>query len=400
MDNREWLRARIAELRKTRNKFNQPTGWPTIQRLLRAEGIAVGEYTIRRVLREIAETSSVPTLPDTPNLPGEELLQLLLKRKDDGVTPQEIIQYEPSAPKDLESRGFVLSIKSGNIVLERDPKLLVREDVFSGVFNEGRDKYKFLVLSDSHFGGKQAQPRFIRACLEEAHARGCSAVFHCGDIVDGAPAMHKGFVFELMLRSIDEQADYAVQVFKDSQVPIYAIGGNHDGSWFKDSGIDVLRMIEDRLDNFTNLGPTSAWIAGPTGDENFIRLAHPGDGVSYALSYKDQKMAEYLVLENDKVPTGFHFTGHYHKMNNMRGPNGARYFLVPSSCGRTPFMKDRRLVNQAGAYFFEFTIDAQGRVDRCLIEDVPLWPAQWERCDYDDFVRHRRALPGNLWGQR
>ncbi len=403
MDDRERLKARIAELRATRTWHGKPPGFEAVLAQLRSEGFTVGQWTVRNLIRELAATplAAPAPAPAAPATQGtDELLALLLKRRDEGVNPQELTKFEPDAAQRLESAGYLLVFKAGKLVLERDPKLTEREGVFSGVFAEGRPWYRFMVMSDSHFGGRQAQPRFVRDVLQEAERRQCEAVLHCGDVLDGAPFMHKGFVFELALRSIDEQVDYAVQIFKESQIPVYALGGNHDGSWFKDSGIDALRLIEDRLDNFKNLGPTAAWIAGPNGDENFIRLAHPGDGTSYALSYKDQKMAEYLVLENDKVPTGFHFTGHYHKMNNMRGPNGARYFLVPASSGRTPFMKDRKLVNQSGVYFIEFTLDRLGRVDRCTVEDVPLWPAQWERCDYEDFVRYRRSAPGNVWGKR
>jgi hypothetical protein len=83
----------------------------------------------------------------------------------------------------------------------------------------------------------------------------------------------------------------------------------------------------------------------------------------------------------------------------MRGPNGARYFLAPASCGTTSFMKAKRLINQAGALFIEFTLDNKGRIDRCVIEDVVLSPDKWTKCDYSSFksATATSRLQYSLW---
>lgn len=339
--------------------------------------------------------------PDTKEHkdPVAELASLLKKRKDQGISAQEASQFEEWVFTALESRGVDIALKNGRICLETNVHSRVSEASMEGVFDPSRGTHRFLILSDSHIGGRQAQPWFLKEMFQEAEKRKCQAVLHCGDHIDGSPKMHKGFEYELSLLSCDQQVDFTVEIYRQSQVPIFAVTGNHDGSFFKDSGINVGRLLEERLDNFKHLGPISGWIAGPNDDPNFIRLSHPGDGCSYALSYKDQKMAEYLVLEDSKVPTGFHMTGHYHKMNYMRGPLGAKYLLVPSSCARTDFMKAKKLVNWAGAFFIEFTIDKHGKLDRCVVEDIPLYPDKWIPCDYSEFLRprHKNRDAGNIW---
>ena len=60
-------------------------------------------------------------------------------------------------------------------------------------------------------------------------------------------------------------------------------------------------------------------------------------------------------------------------------------------------MKAKKLVNQAGALFIEFTIDSKGRMDRCIVEDVPLWPDQWVTADYSDMVKAKRLKANNTW---
>lgn len=344
------------------------------------------------------EESKVKPIIEIKGDPADFLLSTLIKRKENGITAAEFAAFPEWAPETLSARGVVLGLRGGRIILERDPSTRISDVPIEGVFPSGLKRYGFAILSDSHFGSRTAQPWFVKWVCEEAARRKYQAILHCGDLTDGSPSMHKGFVYELALQAADRQADYAAFIIKQSPLPWYGIGGNHDGAWFKESGFDVLRMIEDRADGvFHNVGPIQGWVAGPNGDPDFIRMFHPGDGCSYALSYKDQKTAEYLVLQNDKVPTGMHFTGHYHKQNIMRGPNGARYFLVPSSCGTTDFMKARRLINQAGAYFIEFTLDKRGKIDNLIIEDKPLWPDQWTRCDYGDYVRPKREPLGNIW---
>ena len=396
------LEARIRELRETRNTANgQPLGRDNITRILAEEGWPVNSNRVRRMLETMRPTEPKPFQPSSqpsgPPKTVDDLLALLIRRKDEGIDPRDLAQYPEGATSILSAQGRVLVVKGGRLALERDPKTQISNDTFKGVFDPSRRVHRFAVISDSHFGGKQAQPAFIWEILREADRRNCDAILHCGDIVDGSPRMHAGFVYELVLRSVDEQVDYAAQVFRESQIPIYAVGGNHDGSWFKDCGIDVLRILEGRLDNFHSLGPIAGWLGGPNGDPAFIRISHPGKGSSYARSYPAQKEAEYLVTENSKVPSGFNFSGHFHKRGWFPGPHGTRFYLVPSTCGTTAFMRSKSLINETGAYFFEYTIDREGRVDRCIMEDIPLWPSQWKPCDYSDFDRPKQLDAGKVW---
>lgn len=370
-------------------------------RIRLAEAAGISHDQARRVIDRVRKAdrgalAAAPVVVGDDGDPVADLLDLLGKRRDKGVSTSEASGFD-GALQELERRGYTLALLAGRIILEKSPEARTNEEAVRGIFDPTRQVHRFAVISDTHFGGFQAQPAFVRAILEEAARRNCSAVLHVGDHVDGPPSMHKGFEYELGLTQADEQVDFAVSIYQQSQVPILGIGGNHDGSFFKAAGLDVCRLMAERCEQFTYIGPISGWVAGPSGDENFIRLFHPGDGCSYALSYKDQKTAEFLALSNDKSPTGFHFTGHYHKMNHMRGPNGARYFLTPASCATTPFMRAKRLVNQSGAYFIEFTIDAAGRVDRCIVEDVILFPSSWTRCDYSQSVRPARLAPGRVW---
>lgn len=332
---------------------------------------------------------------------ADDLLGLLQKDRK-GVRVETLETYETGALDQLERRGYLIEYRAGTFYLDTNPERHINTESFDGVFDPTRKVHRFMFMGDTHFGGDQAQPAFVIAMLQEAARRGCSAVFHGGDVVDGHTKMHAGFEYELKLTRSDDQVDFAAWVMGHSTVPIFGIGGNHDNSFFKSGGLNVCRQIAERCSPYHYIGPIAGWITGPNDDPNFLRLFHPGDGCSYALSYKDQKMAEVLVLENDKIPTGFHASSHYHKYNNMRGPNGARYFLVPASCGRTNFMKAKRLINMAGVIFVEFTLDAQGRVDRCIFEDVPLWPNQWTKCDYSniDQIRkevNRLIVPSSAW---
>lgn len=294
-----------------------------------------------------------------------------------------------SLVNEMEANGYTFLLNKGRIELLRTPGLLEgRIEPPMNIFDVKREWHHFGVLSDTHFGGFQAQPWFVRQFLQEASRREVSAIFHVGDHVDGPPAMHKGMEYELGLSRADDQVDFTADVYLTSTVPMFGITGNHDGSYFKASGINIGRMLQTATKGlYTDLGPIQAWVGGPNGDPHFMRLFHPGDGCSYALSYKDQKTMEYLAISEKDPPSGFHFTGHYHKHNIQPGPKGSRYILVPASCGVTPFMMAKRLINRSGAFFISFTLNKLGEVDRCIVEDVIMEPTQWVRCDYS----------GNAW---
>lgn len=329
--------------------------------------------------------------------PLDALAELLTTAKD-GVPVAKLAAFPESALAELERRGFAFAFAGGRLKLERAPEARVNDAAVEGMFDPARAVHRFAVVSDTHFGGRQAQPWWVRQVFQEAARRECRFILHVGDHVDGPPSMHKGFEHELLLVRADDQVDFTAALYAESTLPILGIGGNHDGAWFKQAGLDVCRMIEERSGGaYRNIGPISGWVAGPDGSPDGIRLFHPGDGASYALSYKDQKTAEHLAIGQERAPRIAHFTGHYHKFNHMRGPGGARYFLAPSACASTPFMRAKRLANMAGALFIEFTLDRAGRVDRLVVEDVMLTPDAWRPADYEAPVRPRggTAVP---WG--
>jgi predicted phosphodiesterase len=377
-----------------------------------AEATGLSPYHVARVIQAVrgvstpwghpaaAEAVEVQTLDlDDADDPTDALAELLGQAKE-GVPVGRLADYPEGALAELERRGFAFALVAGRVRLERAPESRVNEAAVEGVFDPTRAVHRFAVISDTHFGGRQAQPWWVREVLVEAARRGCSVVLHVGDHVDGPPAMHKGFEHELLLTRVDDQADFTASIYRESTVPILGIGGNHDGSWFKQAGLDVCRMIEERAGGaFRNIGPISGWVAGPDGHPEGIRLFHPGDGASYALSYKDQKTAEHLAIGQERSPRICHLTGHYHKFNLMRGPQGARYVLAPSACASTPFMRAKRLANMAGALFCEFTLSRTGQVDRFLLEDVMLPPDAWRPADYEAPPRPK-AEPRSAWGAR
>ena len=247
-----------------------------------------------------APAPKAPTA-DHPDPPAA-LLELLGKARD-GITFGQLGDFPEDTLPELERRGFSFALVAGRVKLDRQPEARVNEASVEGMFDPRRAVHRFAVISDTHFGGRQAQPGFVRTILEEASRRDCSFILHAGDHVDGPPSMHKGFEHELVLVRADDQVDYAAALYAESTLPILGIGGNHDGSWFKQAGLDVCRMMEERSGGaYKNIGPISGWVAGPDGHPDGLRLFHPGDGASYALSYKDQKTAEHLALGQEKAP--------------------------------------------------------------------------------------------------
>lgn len=359
---------------------------------------AVECRSIKHALTLSDEANGIDTTTDTVSA-AKTLIELMKARKDKGVGVHELSDYPAGTIEAMHVLGYDVQLLGERIVLESQFERLTSHEPIS-VFEEGRKHYRFGVISDSHFGGMNAQPDFIREVFQYAGRTNAQAMFHVGDHVEGSPKMHKEMIYELGLHKADDQADYTASLYAECPVPFFGIGGNHDGNWYKEAGLNIGRMIQERSKGvFQYIGSISAWVSGPNGDPHFMRLFHPHDGCSYAYSYKDQKTMEYLSVSNDHQPTGFHFTGHYHKHNKMRGPLGALYFLQPSSCGLSSYMSSKRLINTAGAIFIDFELNKAGQPVRVTVEDLWLPPSEYRKCDYTEFKRRPKLIAEtNVWG--
>lgn len=219
----------------------------------------------------------------------------------------------------------------------------------------GKDKVKYGLISDSHIGHRCYDSKLMTWAAKEFDKQNVDFVIHSGDIVDGFYTNRPGHVFELTHIGADAQLEEAVKELGQIKQPLYFITGNHEGNtYYKNAGHDIGKRLEERLDNAHYLGQGSGEIILK---HNYkIKMIHPEDGSSYAISYKPQKIIE--SLEGGTKPAILHI-GHYHKAEYIFYRN---VHCVQSGTleSQTPFMKSKGLSAHKGFWIIEVTIGKNG----------------------------------------
>lgn len=155
---------------------------------------------------------------------------------------------------------------------------------------------RFGAMSDTHLGSKYENLNLLDAAYDMYEREGIKDVYHSGDLLDGEN-MYRGQVYELHVHGCDDQIAYAVDRYPQRKgIKTYFIIGNHDGSFWKRSGIDIGLMVAAARPDMIYLGPDEADVElrSKTG-KAMLRLHHPHKGTAYSLSYNSQKYIESLT---------------------------------------------------------------------------------------------------------
>ena len=226
-------------------------------------------------------------------------------------------------------------------------------------FKKGR--IRIAIASDTHLGSKYQQLTHWRHFARDvAPAWKPDIAFHCGDVVDGTHKMHRGMEYEQFVLGAEGQAAYAIENWPEvvgiRQKPVlqYVVGGNHDGSFFKDSGADILTTIARERSDIEVLGAPAATFHV----ENLqIYLLHPSGGPAYARSYKPQKLIEQF---DPSAKPHVHICGHWHIPVHVPAYDGVEAFTLPSFQAQTPYLKTKGLFSVIGGLLLDIEYDGHG----------------------------------------
>lgn len=225
----------------------------------------------------------------------------------------------------------------------------------------------FGVVSDTHIGNKCTQLTHLHDFYDILANRGISNVYHAGDITDGIK-MRPGQEFELYEISYDEVTrDVITNYPKRDGITTYFITGNHDSSLIKQVGADIGLAIADKRSDMVYLGRDSAIVE--LTPNCTMELRHPWDGISYALSYKPQKMIE--AMDPDSKPNLI-CIGHYHKCSYLFYRN-VHCLLAGCFESQTPFMRGKGLAANVGGWIVTVNVDEQGSIVSIVPEFVPFY---------------------------
>ena len=230
------------------------------------------------------------------------------------------------------------------------------------------DTYRFAVISCTQLGSKYQQLTHLHTFYKLCQKRGIDTVFHCGDLVDGSK-VYRGQEYELFLHGADEQRDYTVSHYpKIAGIRTKVIMGNHDESFWKNDGYNVVSAICDKRPDMDYLGD---YLAFANVDGIKIGLMHGAGGVAYARSYKIQKIVEQLAPE---VKPHMLFVGHWHIQCHIPAYRNCETFSMGCFQSQTPFLTRLGLMPNIGGLLVEMRVGGKGLLG-ITTEGIPFYVA-------------------------
>lgn len=216
---------------------------------------------------------------------------------------------------------------------------------------------QLLIVSDTHFGNNFQQLHLLNKLYEEAYQKEITKVLHVGDLVDGDYSLiRKEQARQIFLHGFDEQCGYVVDMYpKINGITTDFILGSHDETHYKNGQATLGCWIPKCRKDMNYLGQDQVTI-NINGVK--ITLDHPGDGSSYALSYKPQKRIEELETGNKPKIL---LIGHYHKAYSFIYRN-VYCVETPCLCDKTQFQTKKGIYNIMGGYFLDIYSDEKGNI--------------------------------------
>lgn len=264
------------------------------------------------------------------------------------------------AAENLWRRGVDFTVEHGKVVPVR------RETDRETVLDIGKDRVKLAIISDTHLGSKFEQLTALQAFYHYADTQKVDAFIHCGDWLQGSDRMHKGMELEVHAHGSDEQVNYAAAVYPRSKrrgVLTYGISGNHDDSFLKDGGTNVVRQLASLRSDIAYVGQDAAFLV--LGALRMY-LVHPDGGGAYAKSYKPQKIAEALPVERNVVLA---LIGHYHVFGQFR-ERRTHTLMLPCFQSQYAWLARKSLHPDIGGLIVDLWLDGEGNLARIRAEFV------------------------------
>ena len=225
-----------------------------------------------------------------------------------------------------------------------------------------KDGYiKFGIVSDTHFGSKFSAEKELEDIYTQFKEEGFELVLHAGDLTEGNGNIYRGQLFEMNTFGYNNLVDKVEKDYpKKEGITTAIISGNHDMSFYTQTGADLVKDVCSRREDLDYLGQFSAKVF--INDlEGFI--VHPSGGMPYSRSYKIQKMVESM-----ETRPAFLIRGHLHVAMAIPylGTMG-----VEAGCFQfqTPYLARKGLHPEVGGYMIKLKTDGKGKIT----EFEPKW---------------------------
>ena len=290
------------------------------------------------------------------------LLTLLKKHGDDA--PVDVLadaaDVAPHIVREALDRlgrdGYRVAEESGRVVLTR---IVPENTLITPALFDGKD-LKVGVVSDTHLGSNEEALEELHAAYDVFVQEGITEVWHPGDIQCGVEIFGKKQHTEAKVHTLDDARDYTIANYPERPgITTRLIGGNHDleGAAGK-AGFDIARAVAAQRPDIEYLGPFSAYIR--VGGENgaLVHLLHGKGGMSYAYSYKAQKIVEGYT--GGRKPQAL-VVGHWHVQGSFC-PRSVHVLFPGCFEWQSQFMSRLGLSPWVGFHILEIRVADDGSI--------------------------------------
>jgi hypothetical protein len=245
-------------------------------------------------------------------------------------------------------------------------------------FKYYRNFFTIGIVTDTHLCSTYQQATLLHDAYKIFDDRQTDFNIHAGDLVDGID-MYRGHRQELFKFDASTQRQYAIDNYPKSSrnTKTYIIGGQHDFSFFKQNGYDIVEHICEKRDDLIYRGffNTQFSVKGL-----LVDLQHPGGGLAYALSYNPQKLAEsvsgYVLSTMRSNPANYKnlpvlmLIGHYHVPMHLPNYMGMDISTLPCFQTQTRYLQQKKKMPTVGCAIAELWLDKDNNLSSVTIEFI------------------------------
>lgn len=181
-----------------------------------------------------------------------------------------------------------------NMILEYEGRVIETNSRCQQVFNiDEESEFKFIVISDTHFGSVFENIEYLDYVYEYASKNGINYILHAGDLIEGSYDDFGRCKEEY--KTIDSQVEHVLKDYSyDKNIKNMILLANHDVYSIYHYGVDIVPLLSERED-FQILGYRCAYIKV---NDKYISLKHE-------ISRLKNNLKDYLTLID--------FIGHSHQ---------------------------------------------------------------------------------------
>ncbi len=221
--------------------------------------------------------------------------------------------------RDLEKSGYVFEmIGSDHIVYVSNPVKELNKPFDNHSMTNGESELLIGAIADTHLCSKMDRIDLLDKFYKECRALGVTYVLHAGDVGDGSGRVYKGHLFELRFAGFDNHKAYIRDKYPYIPgIKTIMIPGNHDESYYADSGGDLLDYVAKERDDFVYLPNNRTRVfLGDEKDPFKIVLQHGMRSATKVISYRLQEYIEGAnnIFDRD---VDMLILGHYHQLIDL-----------------------------------------------------------------------------------